>query len=105
MSILPKSIVRGKFDLSGRHLIIGNEFAQNLGLSVGDRVSIYSPNDLKKMKEHQGKSGEEAILPDDYTIAGIFDVGYFEYDYSIVVTSLENAQDLYNLGDSVHGLP
>ena len=104
VSVLPKSIVRGKFDLSGRHLIIGNEFAQNLGLSVGDRVSIYSPNDLKRMKEHQGKPGEEAVLPDDYTIAGIFNVGYFEYDYSVIVTSLENAQDLYNLGDSVHGL-
>jgi lipoprotein-releasing system permease protein len=85
-------------------LIVGNEFAQNLGLFVGDRVSIYSPNDLKRMKEHQGKSGEEAVLPDDYTIAGIFNVGYFEYDYSVIVTSLENAQDLYNLGDSVHGL-
>ena len=104
VSVLPKSIVSGKFDLNGRNLIIGNEFAQNLGLSVGDRVSIYSPNDLKRMKEHQGKSGEEAVLPDDYTIAGIFDVGYYEYDYSVIVTSLENAQDLYNLGDSVHGL-
>ena len=104
VSVLPKSIVAGKFDLSGRNLIIGNEFAQNLGLSVGDRVSIYSPNDLKRMKEHQGKSGEEAVLPDDYTIAGIFNVGYYDYDYSVIVTSLENAQDLYNLGDSVHGL-
>ena len=104
VSVLPKSIVAGKFDLSGRNLIIGNEFAQNLGLSVGDRVSIYSPNDLKRMKEHQGKPGEEAVLPDDYTIAGIFNVGYYDYDYSVIVTSLENAQDLYNLGDSVHGL-
>jgi lipoprotein-releasing system permease protein len=104
VSMLPKSIVSGKFDLSGRNLIIGNEFAKNLGLSVGDRVSIYSPNNLKRMKEHQGKPDEEAVLPDDYTIAGIFNVGYFEYDYSVVVTSLENAQDLYNLGDSVHGL-
>jgi len=104
VSVLPKSIVAGKFDLSRHGLVIGATLAQSLNLAVGDRVSIYSPNDLKKMKEHQGKSDEQAVLPDDYTVTGIFDVGYYEYNYSIVITSLENAQELYDLGDSVHGL-
>ena len=35
---------------------------------------------------------------------GIFDAGYFEYNSSVVITSLENAQDLYDLDDTVHGL-
>ncbi len=104
VSVLPQSIIAGKFDLSRRGLVIGTALAQSLNLGVGDRVSIYSPNDLKKMKEHQGKSDGEAVLPDDFTVTGIFDVGYYDYNYSIAVTSLENAQDLYNLGDSVHGL-
>lgn len=104
VSVLPQSIIAGKFDLSRRGLVIGTALAQSLNLGVGERVSIYSPNDLKKMKEHQGKSNEEAVLPDDYTVTGIFDVGYYDYNYSIAVTSLGNAQDLYNLGDSVHGL-
>jgi lipoprotein-releasing system permease protein len=104
VSVLPQSIIAGKFDLSRRGLVIGTALAQSLNLTVGDRVSIFSPNDLKKMKEHQGKSDGEAVLPDDFTVTGIFDVGYYEYNYSIAVTSLENAQDLYNLGDSVHGL-
>jgi lipoprotein-releasing system permease protein len=104
VSILPKSITNGSFDLSGRGLVIGTDFAENVNLSVGDRVSIYSPADLKKMKEQQGKSDEEAVLPDDYTVTGIFDVGYYDYDANVVVTSLENAQELYDLGDSVHGL-
>jgi lipoprotein-releasing system permease protein len=85
-------------------LVVGVNLAQSLDLAVGDRVAIYSPNDLKKMKEHQGKSDEEAVLPTDYTVTGIFDVGYYDYNYSVAVTSLENAQDLYDLGDSVHGL-
>ena len=38
------------------------------------------------------------------TVNGIFDVGYYEYNANIVVTSLENAQDLYDLDDTVHGL-
>jgi lipoprotein-releasing system permease protein len=104
VSILPKSITAGAFDLSGRGLLVGGDFARNMNLAVGDRVSIYSPNDLKKMRAHRGKSDEEAILPDDYTVTGIFDVGYFDYDANVICASLENAQDLYNLGDGVHGL-
>ena len=104
VSVLTNSIVAGKFDLSGRGLVIGSQFAANLNLSVGDRLSIYSPADLAKMEKRQGKPDAEAVLPDDYTVNGIFDVGYFEYNANIVVTSLENAQDLYNLDDAVHGL-
>jgi lipoprotein-releasing system permease protein len=104
VSVLPQSIHDGNFDLSGRGLVIGSEFAQTYNLFVGDRVSIYSPAELRKMKEQRGTANEEAILPDEYTVTGIFDVGYFDYDSSVVVASLENAQDLYALGDSVHGL-
>jgi lipoprotein-releasing system permease protein len=104
VSVLPQSIIEGKFDLSGRGLVVGSQFAGNLNLSVGDRVSVYSPADLEKMEKQRGKPDEEAVLPDDYTVTGIFDVGYFEYNANIVVTSLENAQDLYNLDDAVHGM-
>jgi lipoprotein-releasing system permease protein len=104
VSVLPQSIISGKFDLSGRGLLIGSDFAQTYNLFVGDHVSIYSPAELKKMKEQRGTKNEEAILPDEYTVTGIFDVGYYDYDATVVVASLENAQDLYELGDSVHGL-
>lgn len=104
VSVLPESMIAGKFDLSGRGLVVGSQFAQNLNLYVGDRVSVYSPADLERMEKQRGKADEEAVLPDDYTVTGIFDVGYFEYNANIVVTSLENAQDLYNLDDTVHGL-
>ena len=104
VSILPRSIISGQFDLGGRGLLIGNEFAETYNLFVGDHVSIYSPAELKKMNERRGTTNEEAILPDEYTVTGIFDVGYYDYDATVVVASLENAQDLYALGDSVHGL-
>jgi lipoprotein-releasing system permease protein len=104
VSVLPKSIVAGSFDLGGRSLVIGGDFANNMNLKVGDRVAIYSPADLKKMKALRGKANEEAVLPDDYTVTGIFSTGYYDYDANIIVVSLENAQELYNLGDDVHGL-
>lgn len=104
VSALPKRIIAGKFDLRGHSVVIGVALADSLNLAVGDHVAIYSPNDLKKMKEHQGQSDEEAVLPEDFTVTGIFDVGYYDYNYGFIVTSLQNAQDLYDLGDSVHGL-
>jgi len=98
------NIVEGKFDLNDRGLLIGIEFARNMGLGVGDRVSIYSPAELKKMRQNQGKEGAVAVLPDEFEVRGIFDAGYFEYNAAFVITSLEDAQSLYVLGEDVHGL-
>jgi len=104
VSVLPKKIIDGSFDLNGRSVIIGVNFAQSMKLAVGDRIAVSSPIALKKMRENYGKTNEQVILPDDYTVTGIFNVGYFDYDANVIATSLENAQDLYNLGDDVHGL-
>ena len=56
------------------------------------------------MEKHRGKEDEVAILPDEYTVRGIFDVGYYEYNANVIVTSLRNAQTLYQLPGKVHGL-
>jgi len=104
VSVLPSSIVEGEFDLRGRSVLVGIEFARMLGLHVGDRLAVYSPRDLAKMRKSRDAQAEEAVLPDDYDVRGIFDVGYFEYNASVIVTSLENAQEMYELGDDVHGL-
>jgi lipoprotein-releasing system permease protein len=104
ISQLPDDLISGKFDLSGRGLIVGVDFASNLRLSVGDHLSIYSAREIKKMKAAHNDKQDEAILPDDYEVRGIFDAGYYEYNSRVIVTSIENAQDLYDLDDSVHGL-
>jgi lipoprotein-releasing system permease protein len=104
VSRLPSYVTEGKFDLSGRGILVGSDFAENLHLAVGDHLSIYSAREIKKMKAAHDAKRDEAILPDDYEIKGIFSSGYYEYDARVVVVSLENAQDLYDLNDSVHGL-
>ena len=101
---LPEEIKAGKFDLSGRGVLVGMDFADNLQLQVGDTLSIYSIREIKKMKEAREHKREVTILPDDYEVRGIFDTGYYEYNARVIVTSLANAQDLYDLEDSVHGL-
>ena len=104
MSVLPNSIVEGKFDVSDRGLLVGTEFAHNMGLQVGDRVEIGSPSVLKKWRESSKKENAPAPVLPEYEVRGIFDVGYYEYNLSVIVTSLRDAQDLYDLDDSVHGL-
>ena len=104
VSILPQSIVAGAFDLSGRGLVIGSGFADAQKLQVGDMLSILPMRQIKQMVKTAGTTNAEAGLPDDYVVRGIFDVGFEDYNQSIIVTSLENAQDLYDLDDSVHGL-
>jgi lipoprotein-releasing system permease protein len=104
ISDLKNDLSAGKFDLRGRGLVVGCDFAANLHLQVGDILSVYSPGEMKKMKDAYDRHEQAAVLPDDYEIRGIFDTGYYDYDARFIVASLANAQDLYDLNDAVHGL-
>lgn len=104
VSTLTTNLIAGDLTLDGEDIVVGSEFARSLHLSVGDRVVIYSPRHLEEMEKHKGKEGEVAILPDDYTVRGIFDVGYYEYNANVIIASIRNAQDLYQLPGKVHGL-
>ena len=104
ISVLPSCIVRGEFNVSGKGILIGTELARKLHLEIGDNVLIYSPSNLKKMRDSAKSEEAEARLTDEFTVRGIFDVGYFEYNASVVFCSLLDAQDLYDLDEDIHGL-
>jgi lipoprotein-releasing system permease protein len=109
VSVLLSSITRGSSDLRGNGILVGQEFAMKMAVKVGDKLAIYSINDLRKMQQSLKKNREEgelkeAYLPTEYEIRGIFDVGYYEFNDLFIVCSLANAQDLYGLDDDVHGL-
>jgi len=104
ITILPRSIIEGKFDVSDQGLVIGSEFARHMDLQVGDRLMIYSPKDLEKWLESVTNQHARIPAPPEYYVRGIFDVGYYEYNQLFMVGALSEAQDLYNLSNSVHGL-
>jgi lipoprotein-releasing system permease protein len=107
VSVIATSIVSGALDFDGCGVLVGSSLARALHLLVGDRVLIYSPRHLDKLQEMEkrgDKNGESVPLPDEFTVRGIFDVGYNEYNANVIVVALEDAQDLYSLGQSVHGL-
>jgi lipoprotein-releasing system permease protein len=104
VSVLPSSIVRGSFDLSGKGLLVGSEIAREMGLRIGDHVAVYSPRSLERMERTRGQTNAEAVLPDDYEVKGVFDLGFNDFNAMMIISSLENAQDLYGLDNAVHGL-
>ena len=103
-SELPKHIVFGEFDLSGHGMVVGDDFARSLGLRLGDHVSILSSPQFRKMKAAYDRHESLAIPPSDFEVRGIFKMGYYDFDAHAVLTSLDQAQELYELDDAVHGL-
>jgi len=110
MSVLPTSITNGAFDLRNRGILVGTELARQLHLTVGDRLSVFGPTVIQDLRAAAKKNGGMVpantpmpVAP-EFTVNGIFDVGYYEYNLSFVVTSLREAQDIYKLDSDVHGL-
>ena len=97
VSKLGTYIKEGRLDLDGDKVVIGRELATQYGIFLGDKITVYSPRNLEK-------KGEEVYLPMELTVTGIFESGMYEYDVGLIFTSLETAQELYSLGNAVHGI-
>lgn len=104
VSQIPNSMLEGQFDVRGRGLVIGATLAGQLRLRVGDHVSVYSLADFDAWEKARAEGREDASLARDFTIRGVFDVGYNDYNQMWIICSLANAQDMHNLEDRVHGI-
>lgn len=106
VSKLTNNIVAGDLDLSRRSLLIGESMALDLGLRVGDQVSILSERHLRRMRQQEAEGKETYIPPDEYEVRGIFDAGHYEFNSLFVFMSLERAQALFGLedNDEIHSL-
>jgi len=100
---LRKFIVEGSYELRGDSILAGQEWARRNGAHIGDKILVYAPRHFENVKTLQKGQGA-VMLPDEFTITGIFSTGLFDYDLNFLVTSLANAQRLYKLGDGVHGI-
>ncbi len=78
-------------------LIIGREMARNLGILVGDVVQVVSP---------AGGLTPMGVIPRTraFRVAGTFASGMYDYDTSILLTSVATAQDFLRMGRSVSGV-
>jgi len=104
ISRLLESVWMGTNDLRGYSLLVGRQLAANLGARVGDAVAVYSVRQFERWDTARKQGEEEAPVAEDYTVRGIFEIGFHEFDYAYIVTSLANAQDFFDLNNEVHGL-
>jgi len=99
VSVLRNSIIAGSFDFTDNGLLVGRDFASNMGLDVSNRIAIYSPASVQKMQAGIGKTNAEVVLPEDFTIRGIFDLGFPDYNSQVIICSLEDARNFLKMPD------
>ena len=85
-------------DLDDDSVILSAKLAISVGARLGSKVQIYSPLLLEKMKN------DEVMLPRELEVVGIFEIGHQQLDSSVVLVTLRTMQDLYGMGNSVHGI-
>ncbi|MBI5815406.1 MAG: lipoprotein-releasing ABC transporter permease subunit [Nitrospinae bacterium] len=81
-----------------RHgIVIGSELARNLHVTLNDPITVVSPS---------GKitPGGAAPVSREFYVAGIFSAGMYEYDTSLALISLSQAQSLFGMGENVTGV-
>jgi len=73
-------------------VVVGHRLARKLGLRLGDQITLISP---------QSTATPFGTVPRlaRYEIAGIFDVGMFEYDSNFVYMPFQAAQTYFRLPD------
>ena len=104
ISVLLDSVKTGTNDLRGYSVLVGRQLADSLNIHVGDPLAIYSISQFEKWEKSRKGGREEAPVAEDYVVKGIFEVGFHDFDFSFIVSSLVNAQDLYGLDQAVHGV-
>ncbi len=85
-------------DFSGEDaVVIGHRLARKLGLQLGDKLTLISP---------QITATPFGSVPRGraYRIVGIFDVGMFEYDSGFIFMPFEAAQIYFRLGEAAHAV-
>ena len=78
-------------------IVIGKELATALAVEPGDKVDLMIP---------QASVTPAGVLPRfrRFTVAGVFEVGMYEFDRGLVLIHLADAQALYRMDDQVTGV-
>jgi lipoprotein-releasing system permease protein len=79
-----------KLEPGAWRIVLGAELARQLGVREGDPVTLIAPS---------GQITPAGVVPrlKQFTVAGTFDSGHYEYDSALAWIHLEDAQRLYRL--------
>jgi lipoprotein-releasing system permease protein len=99
VSVLAGKMVQGKLDQltpGSFNIVLGRELATWLGVGVGDSVVVTTDFQSTPM----------GAIPQlkRFTVSGLFEAGYQEYDRGLAVVSMRDLQRLTRMGDGVTGV-
>ena len=86
------SLVAGEYNI-----ILGADLARLLGVKMGTKLQLITP---------QGSVTPAGMVPRlrSFTVSGIFSSGHFEYDSTLALIHIRDAQVLFRLEDNVSGV-
>ncbi len=93
VSEVDRNMLKGRLDdlkPGAFGIILGNELAMQLGVSVGDKVTVITP---------EVNATPVGAIPryKRFNVVGIFSVGFQEYDEGLAVMHMEDAERLFQL--------
>lgn len=115
---LRKTIIHGTADMESDTVVLGVGLADSLGVGIGDKITVYAPGNIngiiEELRREQDDPGakkktlaelkDTIVLPSELRVIGIFESGRNIYDAGVMIVPLFVAQELYILGDAVHGI-
>ncbi|KMY86723.1 Lipoprotein releasing system transmembrane protein LolC [Candidatus Paraburkholderia calva] len=71
-------------------IVLGADLATNLGVMTGDKITLVAP---------EGTITPAGMMPHlkQFTVVGIFESGHYEYDSTLALISIQDAQALFRL--------
>ena len=80
-----------------RNIAIGSRLALKMGVQLGDTLTIINP---------QGRSTPFGVVPRQvgYTVSAIFEVGVYDFDDTMVIMPMQNAQTLLLFGNAISAI-
>jgi lipoprotein-releasing system permease protein len=71
-------------------IVLGDALAGNLGVTVGDKITLVAP---------EGTITPAGMLPrlKQFTVVGIFESGHYEYDSTLAMIDIRDAEALFRL--------
>lgn len=85
-------------DFDDRGVFLGEGLAYSLQVLPGATVEVFTPLMLQALKE------DEVLLPREFKVLGFFRTGSPAVDGNTMITTLRVMQELYGMGDRIHGM-